>query len=255
MDNIIINPDNYLSKNINFGYYDNNGIFIKIKEDNKIKKINNSENTYKVNISYCYKPNIFKPFLFTLGENKIPWYKLTQGYINENKFIRCDPKELKLDIIINDNKYNLVNFKNMVNKIKQNIQLFIENNLNINQEYNIIVKDIINNGYINNVRFKYNYNNMDEKTFKTKILLKINKDNEIITEVINNHERIINKKFYILPVLHLSSLFIKTVNNIINIYPQIYLEQLTLYGDNKLPMDNKIIEFEIDENTYLYNDI
>ena len=69
----------------------------------------------------------------------------------------------------------------MVNKIKQNIQLFIENNLNINQEYNIIVKDIINNGYINNVRFKYNYNNMDEKTFKTKILLKINKDNEIIT--------------------------------------------------------------------------
>lgn len=44
MDNIIINPDNYLSKN-----------------------------TYKVNISYCYKPNIFKPFLFTLGENKIPW--------------------------------------------------------------------------------------------------------------------------------------------------------------------------------------
>lgn len=94
-----------------------------------------------------------------------------------------------------------------------------------------------------------------KKTFKTKILLKINKDNEIITEVINNHERIINKKFYILPVLHLSSLFIKTVNNIINIYPQIYLEQLTLYGDNKLPMDNKIIEFEIDENTYLYNDI
>lgn len=61
MDNIIINPDNYLSKNINFGYYDNNGIFT---------KINNSENTYKVNISYCYKPNIFKPFLFTLGENK-----------------------------------------------------------------------------------------------------------------------------------------------------------------------------------------
>lgn len=214
----------------------------------------NNKNTYKVNVSYCYEPGLYKPFIFTLGENNVPWYKLTQGYINENKFIRCNSKEIKLDIIINDNKHNLDNFTNMVNKIKQNIQLFVENYVNINQEYNIKIKGIINNGYINNIRFKYNYKNLDEKIFKTKILLKINKGNEIITEEIKNHDRIINKKYHILPVLHLSSLFIKIDNNIINVYPQIYIEQLTLYGKNQLPMDNKIIDFEIDENTYLYND-
>ena len=58
MNNVIFNPEDYLSKNINFGYYNDTGNFLKINQDNKIKEINNNKNTYKVNVSYCYEPGL-----------------------------------------------------------------------------------------------------------------------------------------------------------------------------------------------------
>lgn len=39
MNNVIFNPEDYLSKNINFGYYNDTGNFLKINQDNKIKEI------------------------------------------------------------------------------------------------------------------------------------------------------------------------------------------------------------------------
>jgi nitrogen regulatory protein PII len=232
--------------NLLIGYYEQ-GVFKKLQKTQMLKKING--NNYNVNIAYNINNNINK-LLFTLGEHDIKWNLLTTAYIKTNIFT----DELKMDIIINDN-INIV--VNTFDDIQNTIKTIIRNNNTFNKKYNVNIKSVYTiseqKKYINNVRFNYYFNNNNKK-LATKIILKKVKDNKIIDEIIkeSNINKIVNKKYHILPVLHFSSLFIKVDNNEINIYPQLYIKQIILYKANIDTVNKYNLKSNIVEDDYIF---
>lgn len=253
IDHIIEDLTDFDIDNLLIGYYEQN-IFQKLEKTQMLKKINNNNN-YNVNIAYDTNNGINK-LLFTLGEYDIKWNLLTTAYIKINTFT----DELKMDIAINDNMNPIINIFDDIQNI---IKTTIRSNNTFNKRYSINMKSVYTiydqKQYINNIRFKYYFNN-NIKKLATKIILKKVKDNKIIDEIIKGDDinKILDKKFHILPIFHFSSLFIKVSDNKINIYPQVYINKVILYkaninNVNKFNLKSNIIEddyiFESDDET------
>lgn len=247
IDYIIEDLSEFDIDNLLIGYYEQN-IFKKLQKTQILKKINNNNN-YNVNIAYDTNDCINK-LLFTLGEHNIKWNLLTTAYIKTNTFT----EELKMDIIINDNINPIIN---IFDDIQNTIKTTIRSNNTFNKRYGINMKSVYTifnqKKYINNIRFKY-YFKENTKKLATKIILKKVKDNKIIDEIIRDSDinKIIDKKFHILPIFHFSSLFIKVSDNKINIYPQVYINKVILYKANIKTVNKFNLKSNIIEDDYIF---
>jgi hypothetical protein len=243
---VIENLSEFDIDNLLIGYYEQ-GVFKKLQKTQILKKIN--DNNYSVNIAYDINNDINK-LLFTLGEHDIKWNLLTTANIKINTFTN----EVKMDIITNDNINPVIN---ILDDIQNTIKTIIRNNNTFDKRYSVNIKSIYTiyeqRKYINNIRFKYYFNN-NIKKLATKIILKKLKDNKVVDEIIkdSNINKIINKKFHILPVLHFSSLFIKVANNKVDIYPQLYIKQIILYKANINTVNKYNLKSNIIEDDYIF---
>lgn len=240
MNEYFITPKDFDESNINFGYYNNKG------ELQSIDKNVNLENNNKLYIGYLNN-GVFKPLKFSYDYNNLSWKDLSKCKISYNNFFDVNSKIPKINLIMDFDKVYVQNFKQMLDKIKICSNFFIRNLIK-NKKYtilNVYTVDSKNNNilYINNIRFKQSFKNTDIS--KTKVFFKKPVNGEITDELITDYEDIVNKFYKIIPVLHLSALYIKVKDDKITISQDIFLEEAVIYKDSdsikKPVIENKTI--------------
>lgn len=208
---------------------------------NKTTVIKNTE--FGLKIKYKYEDTINNCFNFTLFEKNMKWNELSSGYIKTDIY----SDNLKMDIVLS-NKTPFVQF---IDVLEQSLKTILLRNNYLNK-YNIVIKKTIvekdNIYYFNNIKFNY-YKKDDEKKLLTKVYIKKKEDDNIKSVLLDESEInnvCVDTGFYILPIISLKTLYFKKQNKILNVYPQFFLNSLTLYNkyNNKQMLDE---ESNIDE--------
>lgn len=262
-NNFILLSENFDNEKIVFGYYNEKNRFEIFKKSDELKQMNN-KNKFKIYINY--KNNEFyKPLRISYNVNDCHWKELIKGkieysqYTNEknNSEIQNDLKNLKLNILIDEemeNKKYIKDFNLMLDNIKNKFQEFAETNFEGKKYIAKSVKDFLNkssngNTYFGNIKLKREFN--EENTIKSKFFIKCKKDNKV-EEKLTNYTKLMDSYYHIIPVLHISSLYIQITSGVVQIYPQIYLEEVIIYSKIQKAIKNIHYQPKIKEEDYIY---
>jgi hypothetical protein len=249
MNEHFIIPENFNESDIKFGYYNNKGELQPIDKDTII------ENNCKLYIGYLNN-GIFKPLKFSYNHNNLSWRELAKCKVFYNNYFDINSKNLKLNLIMDGDKNYVKDFKNMLDKIKICSNFFIGNliknkKFTVTDTYTVDIKKG-NTVYLNNIRFKQSFKNTDIS--KTTIFLKKPVNGEIIDELITDYEDIVNKFYHIIPVLHLSALYIKFTDNKISISQDVFLEEAVIYKNKPVIKKTEIKPITIINTSNLNED-
>lgn len=239
IDNSPVLFENFDSEKIVFGYYNEKKKFDILKENEKMRQMN-SKNKFKIFINYKDN-NSCKPLFISYNVNNYHWKDLIKGklcysqYEKNNNEAQNDIKNLRLNLLIDkeiENKEYVKNFNSMLDNIKNKFQVFAETNFS-DKKYKS-VKEFSNkfndNTYFGNIKLKKEYN--EENDIKTKFYIKHNNFNKV-EEKQTDYKKIMNTYYHVIPVLHISSLYIQIIGDVVQIYPQVYLEEIIIYSKTK----------------------
>lgn len=227
-------PDKYNYRNNIYGNFTNG----------KFNLIETIINENKIYIKYLNN-NKHIPFNFTFDGNNVNWKDLPKCYFKKNEY----NVSIVTFIFENLNNKFVINFMNMLNKIKFSNGFKIEKLLNNNIEIstNEIFKITNNKLYINNVKIKNDYKN--KTIIKSNIQLKHFNNGIYELEKIDNYEMLQNKYFHIMPIFLLTGLYIKKKNDKIEIFHDLYLEDAIIYKINDTNGNISKSKFDIENFT------
>lgn len=245
---IVKDLNEYETVNLKFGSkYDNKGNL------NVLNQITVNKNT-KLYIGYLIDISC-KSIYLSLTEGSINWYELPSCYIFKDKY-----NNIKFNITFNlEHEYTKTFFK-LINKINKDISTLIDNNIkdNLNQlncfyKIDKYEKDDKKYLYLNYLKIKQKFN--DPNKLRSKIYLKEKVDGSIKNKLLNNLDQLIGKTYYILPTIHLSSLYIKHLNDLNDINYDLFIENCYLYEKkNNLTdpnnLNDNLLKYQINEDTY-----
>lgn len=250
----ILTPSEFNTNNLDFGYFDANGEFYKLKDNESLNQ-GKIENHYKIHIGYK-TDNKIKHLLFTYDVSNIKWNKLPKGIINYNNFFDKSSKVPKLDLLTNSEEPYIDDFIDMLNSIKIMCKKFVEIHYPKKKQYKFIIKNVYNQKlennicYINNIKFKKSFKPDNENTYKSKIYLKKRVNGELIDELITDYDSLLMKYFRVVPIIHLYGLYLKVDDNTVYVTQELFLEEILLYNDNTFIKSKPISNI----NTIMLND-
>lgn len=246
---ILKNLNEYETVKLNFGSKYNNKGDLDI-----LNKITINKNT-KLYIGYLIDISYKSIYLSLIEEVTINWYELPTCYIFKDKY-----NNIKFNITFNlEHEYTKTFFK-LINKINKDISTLIDNNIKdslnqLNCFYKIdkYEKDGKKYLYLNYLKIKQNFNDLNK--LRSKIYLKEKVDGIIQNKLLNNLDQLIGKTYHILPTIHLSSIYIKHLNDLNDVNYDLFIENCYLYEkkNNSTDLNNfydNLLKYQINENTY-----
>lgn len=214
---IVKDLNEYETVNLKFGSkYDNKGNL------NVLNQITINKNT-KLYIGYLIN-NSYKSIYLSLKEGSFNWYELPICSIFKDISTLID------------------------NNIKDNL-----NQLNCFYKIDKYEKDDKKYIYLNYLKIKQNFK--DPNKLRSKIYLKEKVNGSIENKLLNNIDQLIGKTYHILPTIHLSSIYIKYLNDINDINYDLFIENCYLYEKkNNLTdpnnLNDNLLKYQINEDTY-----
>jgi hypothetical protein len=207
----------------------NNCLDIYINNELLLEKTIIDDNYESLGLIVKYNNGSINNLNFTLFENNKKWNELSIGFIKTNVY----SNKLKLDINLNK-----IIFIDYIYILENHLKTILSKNKCFSKYKIIIKKTIIEKDdkyYFNNIKFNY-FKKKETIDLITKVYIKkvINGNVESIllsNDELNNYY--INKGFYISPVISLTSLFVKKEKEHLFIYPQYFLNNITLYTKYK----------------------
>lgn len=244
---ILKDLNKYEYNNLKFGSKYNNKGDLDILDRIIINKNTKLYIGYLIDISYK------SIYLSLMEEVPINWYELPSCYIFKDKY-----NNIKFNITFNlEHEYTKIFFK-LINKINKDISTLIDNNIkdNLNQLncfYKIDKYEDKKYLYLNYLKIKQNFN--DPNKLRSKIYLKEKVDDIIQNKLLNNLEQLIGKTYHILPTIHLSSIYIKHLNDLNDINYDLFIENCYLYEkkdnlNNLNNLNDNLLKYKINEDTY-----
>lgn len=245
---IVKDLNEYKTVNLKFGSkYDNKGNL------NVLNQITINKNT-KLYIGYLIN-NSYKSIYLSLKEGSFNWYELPICSIFKDNY-----NNIKFNITFNlEYEYTKIFFK-LINKINKDISTLIDNNIkdNLNQlncfyKIDKYEKDDKKYIYLNYLKIKQNFK--DPNKLRSKIYLKEKVNGSIENKLLNSIDQLIGKSYHILPTIHLSSIYIKYLNDINDINYDLFIENCYLYEKkNNLTdpnnLNDNLLKYQINEDTY-----
>lgn len=259
-NNFVLLSENLDSEKIVFGYYNDKKMFEILKNTDELQPMN-SKNKFKIYINYKNNTN-YTPLRISYNVDDCHWRDLIKGklvyshYMNEkNNEAQKDIKNLRLNLLIDEeleNKEYIKKFNLMLGNIKNKIQDFAE--IKFGGKKYINVKEFLNksnngNTYFGNIKLKKEYN--EEDNIKSKFFIKYKKENKI-EEKLTNYTKLMDNYYYTIPVIKISSLYIQVIGNVVQIYPQVYLEEVIIYTNTQKVIKNIHYKPKIKEEDYSY---